>query len=87
VKLYTDLSASAQAAFAGLDVACRDSELRRSVANLGGGFTRKHSHGKDYWYYQWKMPDGVSRVMGVRFQLTPTAVALRQRSPESATHA
>lgn len=83
MKLYTDISASAQAAYAGLDVAARDSELRRSVANLGGGFTRKHSHGKDYWYYQWKMPDGVSRqiFVGPDDSQTKDLIA-RHSSPE-----
>ena len=38
---YTELSASAQASFAGLDVAAREAELRRSVAAVPGGFIKK----------------------------------------------
>lgn len=58
MKLSTELSASAQAAFAGLDVAARDAELRRGVAGLPGGFVKKNDKGRDYWYYQQKQPDG-----------------------------
>lgn len=57
MKLSTELSASAQAAFAGLDVAARDAELRRGIAGLPGGFVKKNSKGRDYWYYQQKQPD------------------------------
>ncbi|TXT34887.1 MAG: hypothetical protein FD135_5187 [Comamonadaceae bacterium] len=58
MRLFTELSTSAQAAFAGLDVAARDAELRRSVAGLPGGFVKKNDKGRDYWYYQQKQPDG-----------------------------
>ena len=56
--LYTELSAAAQASFAGLDVAARAAEVRRSVALVPGGFVKKHDKGSDYWYYQKKQPDG-----------------------------
>jgi len=56
--LFTEFGASAQAAFAGLDVAARDAELRRGVAGLPGGFAKKNDKGRDYWYYQQKQPDG-----------------------------
>lgn len=58
MKLYAEIPASAQAAFAGLDTSAKDVELRRSVASLGGGFTKKRSRDKEYWYYQWKLADG-----------------------------
>ena len=45
------MSAAAQAAFAGLDVATKYAELHRSVASLGGEFAKKISHTKAYWYY------------------------------------
>lgn len=57
-NLYTDMSAAAQAAFAGLDTAARQREVDRCVANLAGGFTSKLVNGKAYWYYQAKSPDG-----------------------------
>ncbi len=56
--LYTELSAAAQASFAGLDVAARDADVQRSVAQVPGGFVKKHGKGRDYWYYQKKQPDG-----------------------------
>lgn len=58
MKLFTELTASAEAAFAGLDVAARDAELRRGVAGLPGGFVKKNDKGRDYWYFQQKQPDG-----------------------------
>lgn len=58
MNLFKDLPTNAQAAFAGLDIAARDAEMRRSVAGLPGGFVKKGSRGKDYWYYQQKQPDG-----------------------------
>ena len=56
--LYASLSAAAQAAFAGIDVATRQRELERCVADLPGGFTCKTIHERSYWYYQLKMPTG-----------------------------
>jgi len=58
VNLYIDLPVSAQAAFAGLDVAARDADLRRGVADLPGGFARKKVGAREYWYYQFKTPTG-----------------------------
>lgn len=63
--LYTELTASAQASFAGLDVAARDAELRRSVAAVPGGFVKKHDKGRDYWYYQKKQPNGKTQQVFV----------------------
>lgn len=58
MQLYTELSAAAQASYAGLDVAARDADVRRSVAGLPGGFAKKNDKTRDYWYYQQKQPDG-----------------------------
>lgn len=58
MKYYNELSASAQAAFAGLDTAARQAELHRTIANLPGGFAKKTVASRDYWYYQVKMPSG-----------------------------
>ena len=55
---FTDMSAAAQAAFAGLDTAARQREIHRCVADLPGGFARKLVNGRPYWYYQAKSPDG-----------------------------
>lgn len=56
--LYTELSTSAQATFAGLDVAARDMDVRRTVAAVPGGFVKKQDKGRGYWYFQQKQPDG-----------------------------
>lgn len=56
--LYQPLSAAAQAAFSGLDVATRQRELERCTADLPGGFTTKTVKGRTYWYYQLKNPTG-----------------------------
>ena len=55
--LYAELSAAAQAAFAGLNVAAQDAEMQRSVADLPGGFVAKRINERSYWYYQRKGPD------------------------------
>ncbi len=60
MRKFEELSASAQAAFAGLDTAARQAELDRSIASLPGGFAMKRVGGRDYWYYQIKLPGGQS---------------------------
>lgn len=65
MKHYTDIPASAQAAFAGLDTAARQADLRRSIADLPGGFAQKTVKARKYWYYQLKMPNGVSQQIYV----------------------
>jgi hypothetical protein len=49
---FTELSLSAQTAYAQLFEATLASELSRSVANLRGSFARKTVKGRDYWYFQ-----------------------------------
>ena len=58
MKRHEDISASAQAAFAGLDTAAKQADLHRSIADLPGGFAKKIVAARDYWYYQVKMPSG-----------------------------
>ena len=58
MTLYTELNASTQAAFSELEVVARDADVRRSIANLPGGFVRRTDKGKGYWYYQQKQPTG-----------------------------
>lgn len=61
MSLYSDLPLSAQAAFSGLDVAAKDAEMQRSIADLPGGFSKKTVKGRTYWYYQCKNPDGIAQ--------------------------
>lgn len=82
MKLYSDISASAQASYAGLDVSAKDAEMRRSIANLPGGFASKRVHGKVYWYYQIKSPDGVPQQIFVGPD-DPATHALMSRHAEA----
>ena len=59
--LYQEFSIAAQTAFAGVDDAARQADLKRSVADLPGGFSQKKVSGRAYWYYQMKTPDGQLR--------------------------
>lgn len=61
MSLYQEFSAAAQTAFAGVDSAARQADLKRSVADLPGGFAKKIVSGRTYWYYQVKTPDGALR--------------------------
>lgn len=56
--LYAELSTAAQAAFANLEGAAIEREIRRSVADIAGNFVKKVVKGTLYWYYQTKDPDG-----------------------------
>lgn len=65
MKHFEEISAAAQAAFAGLDTAARQAELQRSIASLPGGFAKKKGAPRDYWYYQVKMPGGAAQQVYV----------------------
>ena len=58
MSLYTELALGTQTSFAGLDTAARQADLARSIADVPGGFAQKAVAGRQYWYYQLKMPDG-----------------------------
>ena len=62
---YTELSPSAQAAYAQLLDATQASELARSVATLRGSFARKKVKGRTYWYFQYTEVSGVLRQLYV----------------------
>ncbi len=69
---YDDVTAAAQAAFAGLDTAARQADLRRSISDLPGGFSKKTVGQRDYWYYQVKLPHGVPQQVYVGPDDPPT---------------
>lgn len=56
--MYQSLPVAAQAAYSGLSLAAQRAELERTVSNLPGGFAKKTVAGRDFWYYQCRMPDG-----------------------------
>lgn len=57
MAMYTELSAVAQTQYANLAQAARQHDLKRSMADLPGGFVTKTVKGRTYWYYQYKLPD------------------------------
>jgi hypothetical protein len=77
VKRHEEVSATAQAAFAGLDVAARQADMRRSIADLPGGFAKKSVSGRDYWYYQVKMPTGMPQQLYIGPNDAPTQALMR----------
>ncbi|MHB9159186.1 MAG: GSU2403 family nucleotidyltransferase fold protein, partial [Thiobacillus sp.] len=62
---FTELSLSAQTAYAQLFDAASAAELSRSVANLAGSFAQKTVKGRVYWYFQHTDLTGVSRQIYV----------------------
>lgn len=87
MTLYTDLSLAAQASYAGLDIAAKDAEMRRSIANLPGGFTSKQVKGKGYWYYQIKSPGGAPQQIFVGPDDSSThALMLRHSAANAKAH-
>lgn len=62
---YSELSATAQAAYAQLLESALAVEHSRNVADLPGSFTSKPVKGKRYWYYQYTEPSGRLRQLYV----------------------
>lgn len=59
MEFYREQSSAAQTAYANLVQAARQHELNRSIADIPGSFVKKTIKGKDYWYYQHKLPGNV----------------------------
>jgi hypothetical protein len=55
---YTELSLSAQTAYAQLFEAALAADHMRSVSDLSGSFSSKIVKGRKYWYYQCTQPSG-----------------------------
>lgn len=62
---YSELSSSAQTAYAQLVDAALVSQHVRSVADLSGSFASKTVKGNKYWYYQYSEPSGKLRQVFV----------------------
>ena len=62
---YTDLSLSAQTAYAQLFDATLAAEHMRSIADLNGSFASKIVKGHTYWYFQFTEPSGKLRQIYV----------------------
>jgi hypothetical protein len=65
VPRYTELSLSAQTAYAELAEATHATELHRTVAYLNGSFASKDVKGRKYWYFQFRDIDGKVRQLYV----------------------
>jgi len=65
MSLYTELSNTAQTAYAQLVDATLSAEHLRSVADLSGSFAAKTVKGHKYWYYQYTEPSGKLRQVFV----------------------
>ena len=70
---FTELSLTAQTAYAQLFDATLASELSRSVGSLRGSFARKTVKGRDYWYFQFTDLGGMLR----QFYVGPDAEPVR----------
>ena len=84
MSLYQEFSAAAQTAFAGVDDAARQADLKRSVADLPGGFAKKNVSGRAYWYYQVKTPDGLLRQSYVGPDDAPTQALIQRHADPAA---
>lgn len=82
MALYTELSLSAQTAYAQLLEAVLAADHHRSVADLRGSFAKKTVKGATYWYYQYTEPSGVLRQLYVGPDSEAVeALRLRKRQP------
>jgi hypothetical protein len=80
---FSDLSLTAQSAYAQLFEASLAVELARSVANLRGSFARKNVKGREYWYFQFTDLGGTLRQSYVG----PDSDEIRALVAQSKTHA
>ena len=65
IVAYSELSATAQTAYAQLLESALAVEHHRSVADLPGSFSTKNVKGRQYWYYQYTEPSGRLRQLYV----------------------
>lgn len=58
---YTELSLTAQTAYAQLLESAMSADITRSIADLPGSFAQKKVKGHTYWYFQYTEPSGKLR--------------------------
>lgn len=82
MTLFTELSLSAQTAYAQLLDAALSAQMTRSIADLGGSFASKTVKGAKYWYYQYTEPSGKLRQLYVGPESEPilSMIASKQQS-------
>jgi hypothetical protein len=86
-QLFTNLSLTAQTAYAQLLDAALAAEHIRSVADLPGSFNAKTVKGRKYWYYQYVEPSGKLRQVYVGPDGEPIHRLMRRRAQPAATAA
>lgn len=87
MTLYKDFSLATQTAYAGLDVAARQADLDRSIADVPGGFAKKKVSRREYWYYQIKTPDGLLQQSYIGPDDEPTRTLIQRHSDPEKKHA
>ncbi len=81
---YTELSLTAQTAYAQLLEAALSADMMRSVADLQGSFSSKKVKGHIYWYFQYTEPSGKLRQVYVGPQSDAvTALMEKKAAPAS----
>jgi hypothetical protein len=86
-NLFTELTLSAQTAYAQLLDAALAAEHVRSVADLSGSFNAKTVKRRKYWYYQYTEPSGKLRQVYVGPDGEPVNRLRKRRSGPSASAA
>ncbi|TAK89879.1 MAG: hypothetical protein EPO06_10730 [Burkholderiaceae bacterium] len=84
---YTDLSLTAQTAYAQLFDAALSSEPMRSIADLPGSFAAKTVKGHKYWYFQYTEPSGQLRQIFVGPDNDAVAALIQRKSSGSSRQA
>lgn len=84
-RLYSDLSAAAQTAYAQLLDAALAGEHLRGVADLPGSFAAKTVKGRRYWYYQYSEPAGKLRQVYVGPEGEPVRRLMQQKAQPAAS--
>lgn len=86
-QLYTDLSLSAQTAYAQLLDAALGAEYARSIADLTGSFSSKTVKGRKYWYFQYTEPSGKLRQVYVGPDTDAVHRLMEQKTQQGASQA
>ncbi len=65
MQAFTELSLTAQTAYAQLLESALSAEHRRTVADISGSFAAKTVRGQKFWYFQYTEPAGILRQVYV----------------------
>ena len=84
---YSDLSLSAQTAYAQLLDSALGAEMARSVADLSGSFNAKTVKGRRYWYFQYTEPSGKLRQIYVGPDTDAVRRLMERKGGQSAAEA